>query len=85
MFATGGLYVPSHICEKQRQRREEQKNSRRIARGKEPLPLGGQTKGGVMMKRILGQEVVYLMIVNMPSDKDIAAAKARLAEAQQKS
>jgi hypothetical protein len=39
------------------------------------LGKGGNGGGGGVAKRVLGEDVLYLMIVNMPSEDELAAAR----------
>lgn len=69
--ATGGRIDP-------RKRRWEKRNQRRQRFGKEPIPSGksGIRPGGGLIKKALSDNIVYLMIVNMPSEEELQAAKA---------
>ena len=70
-LVTGGAVNPLEHKQRRRQERRE-RLSNRIGR---PLPERGQ---GSPIKRALQEDVLYLMIVNMPSDAELAAARARL-------
>lgn len=66
--ATGGRIDP-------RRRRFERKNKLRERLGKES---GGRQKllgKGGLVKRSLGENILYLMVVNMPSEEELQAAK----------
>ena len=67
---TGGKVDP-------RRKRWESRNRRREAFGKKPIPSGQQGLLGKpgLVKRTLGDNILYLMIVNMPSDEELKAAK----------
>lgn len=69
--ATGGKRDPRH-------NRWERRNKRRQALGKKPAASG---QSGVLgrerlMKKALKADVLYLMIVNMPNEEELQAAKA---------
>lgn len=66
-IASGGLIDP-------RRRRWERRNMLRERIGRDPVPSGGRPKGG-LVRRQLGENVLYLMVVNMPSDEELQAAK----------
>lgn len=79
-LVTGGMYDPRARREAKRARR----NERRVARGRAPrqyrLPKDQREPKGI--RRLLTGNVLYLMIVNLPSDGEIAEAKERLAKLQ---
>lgn len=79
-LVTGGMYDPRVRREAKRQR----KNERRIARGRMPrqyrLPKDAREPKGI--RRLLTGNVLYLMVVNLPSDREIAEAKDRLEHLQ---
>lgn len=72
--ATGGRIDP-------RQRRWERRNMLRERLGKEGTPAGSSgRRGGLLgkdglVRRQLGENVLYLMVVNMPSEEELQAAK----------
>jgi hypothetical protein len=68
--------------------KREWKNERRMARGRLPREYNPrrtqprelrEPKG---VKRLMTGNVLYLLIVNLPSDEEIAAARSRLAQFQ---
>jgi hypothetical protein len=57
----------------------ERKDRRRAARREMiGIPARDRTKGS-MVQRALQENVAYLMIVNMPSEEELAVARAKLA------
>ena len=54
-----------------------EKDQERIAKGKKPK--GNYTKG---RNRRLHENVVYLMIVNMPSEQELSEARAKIVRAE---
>lgn len=78
---TGGLINPIPRREAKRARRQgkrslrrEHKDTRRVARGR--LPRGprrdrrDRAKRQGMIKKVMQQDVLYLLIVNLPSEKE---------------
>ena len=58
----------------------ERRNRRRAAVG---LPLKNRkAKKGGLIKRVLQQDVLYLMIVNMPSEQELLSAREALRQVQ---
>lgn len=77
-LVTGGAYDPRPM----RQAKRDRRNLRRAARGRAPrLPKDEREPRG-LVRRVMHQDVLYLLIVNMPSDEEIAAARARLDKIQ---
>ena len=74
-LVTGGVVNPQERRQNRRQERRE-RLSNRIGR---PLPQRGQRSRESPIKRVLQENVMYLMIANMPSEQDLAAARSRLA------
>lgn len=58
-------------------RRFERKNRKLEARGRKPVPSGQNSRipGKGTVKRMLGDNTLYLMVVNMPSEEELQAAK----------
>jgi hypothetical protein len=73
--ATGGAIDP-------RRKRWERKNYMRQALGKKPVPSGQSGIGGRegLVTKVLKDNILYLMIVNMPSEEELQAAKAAVEE-----
>lgn len=69
-----------------RQMKREYKDARRISRGREPKgPRRSKGKGPVGMvvggvKRVLKEDVMYLIIVNLPSEEELREARQVLEE-----
>ena len=89
-LVTGGMYdARARRQEKwdRRAERREWRNERRIARGRPPrhyrhqrLPRGQREPKGI--RRLLTQNVLYLTVVNLPTDEEIAAARVKLSQAE---
>jgi hypothetical protein len=88
---TGGVLNPAARRKQKRERRalkREYKDARRVARGR--LPRGprrqrgpnGQRKG--IIRKILQQDVLYLLVVNLPTDQEVAESVQRLENALSK-
>lgn len=61
-----------------RRRRWERKNELRQRMGKEPLPPGGRKKligKEGLIRRQIGTNTLYLMVVNMPTEEELQVAK----------
>lgn len=69
-FLTGGAVNP-------RARRERRRAQRAERRGKSPRARRTRNKGPV--RRMLRQGMLYLMVVNMPTEAELQMARARLA------
>ena len=68
--ATGGRVDP-------RRRRWDRRNQLRQRLGKDPAPSGSGVLGREpLVKKALKDSILYLMIVNMPSEEELQAAKA---------
>ncbi|KAK7729414.1 hypothetical protein SLS57_001899 [Botryosphaeria dothidea] len=67
---TGGRIKAEPLGARRRWERAQRREQRQIARGKLIRPV----------KRILQEDVLYLMIVNMPSEEELAEARKKIAE-----
>jgi hypothetical protein len=82
---TGGAVDPRRRRQERRERRalkREYKDARRIARGRAPRGPRrvrrprGQRKG--IIKRIMQQDVLYFVIVNLPTQNEVDEGVAKL-------
>ncbi len=86
---TGGAVNPSARRQARRAGRQEHRSSRReyrdmrrVVRGKSPRgprrvrPARGQRQG--IIKKIMQQDVLYLIIVNLPSPQEVEDSVAKL-------
>ncbi|TID24364.1 hypothetical protein E2P81_ATG02667 [Venturia nashicola] len=85
-LVSGGLIDPSKRREEKRERKRERRVDRRLDRGFPPpretardrrRNRGDEPKG--FIRKALTEDVLYLMIVNMPSEKELAAVRMKLA------
>ena len=77
---TGGAINPAERRQRRREALLERRNRRRAAVG---LPLKNRkAKKGGLIKRVLQQDVLYLMIVNMPSEQELLSAREALRQVQ---
>lgn len=82
---TGGIINKSSVKDRRARRRErraakrEYYDSRRVARGRSPRGprrIRGERQG--IIKKILQQDVLYLLVVNLPSQEEVQESVARL-------
>lgn len=59
-------------------RRIQRRNQRRVADGRKPRGTG--QGGGGLVGRALGQGMLYVMVVNLPSDEELEEARRELEE-----
>ena len=73
--ASGGAIDP-------RRKRWEKRNNLRQRLGKKPVASGQSGLGGRegLMKKVLKDNILYLMVVNMPSEEELQAAKVAVEE-----
>jgi hypothetical protein len=76
-LVTGGYVNP---FERRDRRRYERRQMREKLTG---IPARKPGEGGYI-KRALTEDVAYLLIVNMPSEEELAMARAKMAAAAQK-
>lgn len=77
-LVTGGAYDPRP----RRQAKRDRKNARRVARGRAPRLPRDQREPKGPIRRAMRQNVLYLLVVNLPSEQEIAVARERLAQFQ---
>lgn len=78
---TGGAYDPRARRQAKRDRKTARRNAKRAARGKPPRPQRlpkSQREPKGLVRRALRKDVLYLLIVDLPSEEEIAAARAKL-------
>ena len=85
---TGGAVNPAErrqarraAKQERRDIRREYKDARRVARGRPPRgPRRARRKGSrkTIIKKILKQDVLYLLVVNLPSQEEVQESVAQL-------
>ncbi|KAJ5151129.1 uncharacterized protein N7482_010381 [Penicillium canariense] len=78
---TGGAVNPPARRQARREMKREYKDARRIARGRSPRgPRRVKRKGGrkTIIKKIMQQDVLYLLIVNLPTPEEVQQSVTRL-------
>jgi len=75
---TGGVL---NVKSRKQGRRSSKRVARAYRRGEEITPQTGKRREG-LVKRMLKKDVLYLMIVNLPSDAELAAGKQTVVNEQ---
>lgn len=76
---TGGHINPQTRKDQRRQFKRESRNQRRIAMGKAPRSTDPDEPRS-RIRKLLREDVLYLTIVNMPTEEEMADARQRIAQ-----
>ncbi|KAL1966021.1 hypothetical protein VTN77DRAFT_4961 [Rasamsonia byssochlamydoides] len=81
-LVTGGKANARTLGEAHRQRHRQKINEERIARSLPPIEGPTGPVGVVVrcVKKVLVEDILYLMVVNLPSEEELAAARQTLLE-----
>ncbi|KAI9736248.1 MAG: hypothetical protein M1834_001134 [Cirrosporium novae-zelandiae] len=77
-LVTGGHVNPMAARQSRRAAKHERKDQKRARYGRDPVSRGPNGRKQTMIRKALTQNVLYLMVVNMPTDEEIAEARTFL-------